>query len=268
MTTAVTDPTMDLIERDIETRDPDAREQLVTNYLPLVRSIARRFRNSREPMEDLVQMGTIGLLSAIEKFDMSHGVRFASLAIPEVYGAILNHLRDHGGLFKVPRALRHNRISLDRCTERLISHFGRWPTTAEMATESGLTEDAVNEALEFARTGDPRSLDASFNGDFGEEGSALVEILGSEEPAFGASLDRMVLQSAMDKLPLRERTIISLKFYRGLSQRQIASRINISQMHVSRLERRALAKMKDIVAGHEVDSIGMDREPATLQAAS
>ena len=142
MTTAVTDPTMDLIERYIETRDPDAREQLVTNYLPLVRSIARRFRNSREPMEDLVQMGTIGLLSAIEKFDMSHGVRFASLAIPEVYGAILNHLRDHGGLVKVPRALRHNRISLDRCTERLISHFGRWPTTAEMATESGLTEDA------------------------------------------------------------------------------------------------------------------------------
>ncbi len=111
-------------------------------------------------------------------------------------------------------------------------------------------------------------MDASFNGDFGEERSALVEVLGSEEPACGASLDRMVLQSAMDKLPLRERTIISLKFYRGLSQRQIASRINISQMHVSRLERRALAKMKDIVAGHEVDSIGMDREPATLQAAS
>ncbi len=155
MTTAVTDPTMDLIERYIETRDPDAQEQLVTNYLPLVRSIARRFRNSREPMEGLVQMGTIGLLSAIEKFDMSHGVRFASLAIPEVYGAILNHLRDHGGLVKVPRALRHNRISLDRCTERLISHFGRWPTTAEMATESGLTEDAVNQVLEFARTGNP-----------------------------------------------------------------------------------------------------------------
>jgi len=190
------------------------------------------------------------------------------LAIPEVYGAILNHLRDHGGLVKVPRALRHNRISLDRCTERLISHFGRWPTTAEMATESGLTEDAVNEALEYARTGDPRSLDASFNGDFGEEGSALVDILGSEEPAFGVSLDRMVLQGVLDKLPLRERTIISLKFYRGLSQRQIASRINISQMHVSRLERRALAKLKDIVTGQAVDSIGMDREPAALQAAS
>ncbi len=262
---------MDLIESYVKTRDPSAREQLVTNYLPLVRSIARRFRNSREPMEDLVQMGTIGLLNAIEKFDLSHGVRFASLAIPEVYGAILNHLRDHGGLVKVPRALRHNRISVDRSTERLISHFGRWPTTAEMATESGLTEDAVNEALEFARTSDPRSLDASFNGEYGEygeEGSALVEVLGSEEPAFGASLDRMVLHAAMDELPLREKTIIAMKFYRGLSQRQIASRINISQMHVSRLERRALAKMKDIVAGQKVDSIEMDREEATLAAAS
>ena len=111
MTTAVDDPTMDLIERYVNTRDPAARDQLVTNYLPLVRSIARRFRNSREPMEDLVQMGTIGLLNAIEKFDMSHGVRFASLAILEVYGSILNHLRDHGGLVKVPRALRHNEIS-------------------------------------------------------------------------------------------------------------------------------------------------------------
>jgi RNA polymerase sigma-B factor len=137
-----------------------------------------------------------------------------------------------------------------------------------MATESGLTEDAVDEALEFARISDPRSLDASFNGDYGEEGSALVEVLGSEEPAFSASLDRMVLQAAMDRLPLREKTIIAMKFYRGLSQRQIASRINVSQMHVSRLERRALAKMKDIVAGQKVESIGMDREEAALLAAS
>ena len=144
--------TLRLLEAYRERRDVSAREQLVSNYVPLVRRLCRRFRTSRKPQEDLFQIGMIGLLNAIEKFDPERGTSFSSLAIPEILGAILNYLRDHGSLIKVPRTLRRNKLTIDKVAESMASSLGRWPNTAEVAEASDLTEESVFELLSLAES--------------------------------------------------------------------------------------------------------------------
>ncbi len=160
------------------------REQIVSSYGPLVRRLSRRFWASKEPPEDLFQIGVIGLLRAIDKFDPSRGSSFASLAIPEILGSILNYLRDHGGPCKVPRALRSNMLAVRRASERLASQLGRWPTEAELAESCHLTERQVRDALEFGRTVDARSLDQMLGGDDGDGSGTLSERLGGEDAQF------------------------------------------------------------------------------------
>ena len=239
--------TLRLLEAYRERRDVSAREQLVSNYVPLVRRLCRRFRTSRKPQEDLFQIGMIGLLNAIEKFDPERGTSFSSLAIPEILGAILNYLRDHGSLIKVPRTLRRNKLTIDKVAESMASSLGRWPNTAEVAEASDLTEESVFEAIELGRIGDPRSLDESVESDVTDGSVTLSEYVGSIDEEFDLSLDRLTLATALDTLPLREKTILTLRFYKGMSQRQIAERISISQMHVSRLERAALQKLRGVL---------------------
>ena len=239
--------TLRLLEAYRERGDVSAREQLVSNYVPLVRRLCRRFRTSREPQEDLFQIGMIGLLNAIEKFDPERGTSFSSLAIPEILGAILNYLRDHGSLIKVPRTLRQNKLTIDKVAESMASSLGRWPNTAEVAEASDLTEESVCEAIELGRIGDPRSLDESVESDDTDGSVTLSEYVGSIDEEFDLSLDRLTLATALDTLPLREKTILTLRFYKGMSQRQIAERISISQMHVSRLERAALQKLRGVL---------------------
>ena len=243
MATATTE-TLRLLQAYGETRDTYAREQLVTNYIPLVRSLCSRFRSSREPQEDLFQVGIIGLLNAIEKFDFSYGVAFSTLAVPEVMGSILNYLRDHGSIIKVPRALRQKKLKIFRESEKLALWLGRWPTVPELALSCGLSEREVCDAMELARTGEPRSLDERLETDDGDGWITLADLVGREETQYVHSLDRMTLTEALDKLPPRERMIITLRFYRGMSQKQTAERVDISQMHVSRLERGALTKLR------------------------
>ncbi len=238
------------------------RDKLVSSYLPLMRSIANRFRASREPHKDLVQIGVIGLLKAIDKFDPGHGARLASLAIPEVLGAILNHLRDHGSLMKAPRDLRSNRIALARATDWLNVCLGHGPTTAELAAECGLSEDDVNENLKFALAVDPHSLDATFEPGAKDGDSTALEFLGSEDRAYEVSLDHITLEAAIHGLLLREKTIIALKFYRGMTQRKIAERIGFSQMHVSRLERRALSRLRGLMWDDQTRTRADVSEPA------
>ncbi len=164
------------------------REQIVSSYGPLVRRLSRRFWASKEPPEDLFQIGVIGLLRAIDKFDPSRGSSFASLAIPgilgSILGSILNYLRDHGGPCKVPRALRSNMLAVRRASERLASQLGRWPTEAELAESCHLTERQVRDALEFGRTVDARSLDQMLGGDDGDGSGTLSERLGGEDAQF------------------------------------------------------------------------------------
>ncbi len=239
--------TLKLLEAYRETRDSTARETLVSNYAPLVRRLCRRFRTSREPQEDLFQIGMIGLLNAIEKFDPERGASFSSLAIPEVLGAILNYLRDHGSLIKVPRTLRRNKLTIDKMAESLASSLGRWPTVEELAEACDLTLENINAASELGRIGDPRSLDENVETDDSDGSVTLSEYIGAVDAGFDRSLDRLTLATALDTLPAREKMILRLRFYRGMSQRQIAQRIQISQMHVSRLERGALQKLRVVL---------------------
>ena len=248
------------------------RDKVVSKYMPLVRGIANRFRRSREPQEDLVQIGVVGLLNAIDKFDPRRGSRFASLAMPEVLGAILNHLRDHGSLIKAPRDLRRNRIALSKAADMLATCLGRLPTVAELADECGLSEDDVDETKKFARAVDTRSLDAAIQPEAEGGDTTTLDLLGAKDKEYEASLNRITLETALDGLPIREKTIITLKFYRGMTQRQIAERVALSQMHVSRLERRALLRLRSLVRGGEAragDSIPAPEFPSTaLPAAS
>ena len=252
-----------LIESYARTGSTYAREQLVSDYTPLVRSLCRRFLSSRESQEDLFQIGVFGLLNAIDKFDPDRGTSFSSLATPEVLGAISNYLRDHGSLLKVPQGLRRNKLAIDRASDSLATTLGRWPTVTEVAGACELSEKQVNEAAELGRVGDPYSLDQSLDSDDADNGVTLCELLGSEDVEFDLSLDRLTLAGALDTLPQREKSILHLWFYIGMSQRQIAELIQISQMHVSRLERSALKKLRLVLRRNPATTGRLGSSPAS-----
>jgi len=259
-TRATVSQTLRLLEAYNEAGDAQARDELVANYAPLVRRMCKKFRASSEPQEDLFQVGVIGLLRPIEKFDPGYNTSFASFAIPEVLGAILNHLRDHGSLIKMPRALRQKMLSADRVSGRLVVRLGRWPTVAELAAECVLTEDEIYDAIELGYRREPRSLDETVEGEDGESGLALSDTVGHEDIQFDVSLDRMTLAAALSTLPARERKIVILRYYSGMSQAQTARRIKVSQMHVSWLGRGALSKLRLIIHGRQAFSQSAGRE--------
>ncbi len=247
--------TRQLLEDYRASGSTQAREQLVVNYVPLVRSLVSRFRSSREPQEDLFQVGMIGILNAINKFDPGRGTSFSSLAIPEVLGAVLNYLRDHGTLLKIPRGVRRNKLTLDRAAESLATNLGRWPTIPELAEACDLSEEEISDASLLGRRAEPRSLDEKLDSGESDGGASLAECVGREDRGFDLSLNKLSLAAAMSVLPQREKTILKLRFTREMSQRQIAERVNISQMHFSRLERSALRKLKRAMEARAVSSI-------------
>ncbi len=258
--------TVHLIEAYCQSRNIQIRDQLVINYVPLVRRLCGRFRRSRESQEDLVQVGVIGLINAVDKFDPDHGASLPSLAIPEILGAVLNYLRDHSNPIKPPRTVRRNKLIVDRVAESLAPRLGRWPTVAEITGASKLPKEDVYEAMKFGRTADPRSLDETIGLDEGDGRNTLAECLGSEDPQFEQLVNRLTMAQALNTLPFRERTILTLRFYEGLSQRLIAERIHISQMHVSRLERAALQKLRRYMEGGPATlhpALSKPRSPAT-----
>lgn len=236
--------TLRLLDGYRETGDQSIKATLVANYEPLVRSLCRKFSSSREPQEDLFQIGTIGLLNAIEKFDPDRGSSFSSLAIPEIMGAILNYLRDHGSLLKIPRGLRRNKLAMDKASDAMTSMLGRTPTREEVAEACDLTESEMTDASILGRIGDPRSLDETLETEDGDEGASLADYIGFEDEGYNITLDRLTLATALDTLPEREKKILQLRYYQSMSQRQTAEIIEISQMHVSRLERAALNKLR------------------------
>lgn len=249
---ATVDETKQLLRAYRTQGDAAARDRILENYVPLVKRVCSRFRGSQEPQDDLLQVGMIGLLNAIEKFDPSYGTAFTSLAIPEVLGSILNYLRDHGSLLKVPRGLRKNKLTVYRVGEELTSWLGRSPTTAELALATSLTEREVTEAQRFGRTGEPRSLDAPVETLESGGSCTLADILGGDDDELEFSDDRLDLEDAMKSLTDRERSILLLRFHKSLSQRQAAKVIGISQMHVSRLERAALSKLRSVMDREEL----------------
>jgi RNA polymerase sigma-B factor len=239
-----------LLRRYHEGGDVGAREQLIEQYMSLVRSLARRYSYRGEQLEDLVQIGAIGLIKAIDRFDVNRGVELTTYATPNIIGEIKRHFRDRGWSVRVPRGLQELNIQLSRLLEQLTVQLGRSPTIPELAKAAGVTDEEVLEALESGRAYSSLSLSAGSGGDDDGELDPL-ESLGTEEHQYEVSEDRAVLAPGFKALDERERMILQLRFFEGLTQSQIAQQVGISQMHVSRLIRRSLEKIRETIAADE-----------------
>ena len=222
-----------------------ARDELVTLHLPLVHFLARRFRDRGEPLEDLVQVGTIGLIKAVDRFDPQRGVEFSTYATPTIVGEIKRHFRDKGWAIRVPRRLQELRMALGQATAELSQKSGRSPTVAELAAHLGISEDEVIEGLEGAQAYSTTSLDAQVGGDDGDDSPSLGDRLGSEDLDLEAVEYRESLKPLLAALPSRERRILALRFFHGMTQSEIADEVGISQMHVSRLLAKSLATLRE-----------------------
>ena len=243
----------DLVERWQRDGDPSAREELVERMLPLARSLARRYANKGEPLEDLEQVACLGLLKAVDRFDLDREVQFATFAVPTIAGEIKRHFRDRGWMLRVPREVQELGTRISRTRERLTRELGRSPTVEQLAEGAEATVEQVVEALAAADTYRVLSLDEPLLTRDGEAGA--VEAIGGPDAEFERAEQRMLLHRGFEGLPAREREILRLRFYEGLTQREIAARVGISQMHVSRLIRSSLEALRT--------SIG----PALAQAA-
>ncbi len=244
-----------LLRRYHEQGDLQAREQLIEQYMSLVRSLARRYSFRGEQLEDLVQIGAIGLIKAIDRFDLDRGVELTTYATPNIIGEIKRHFRDKGWSVRVPRGLQELNVQLSRLIEQLTVQFGRSPTIPELAKAAGVEEEEVLEALESGRAYSSLSLSAGSGGGDDEDLDPL-ESIGTEEHQYEVSEDRAVLAPGFKALDERERKILQLRFFEGLTQSQIAQQVGISQMHVSRLIRRSLEKIRETI---DVDEETFDR---------
>ena len=236
-----------------ESGDLAARDRLVSDHLPLVGRLCRRFAHVGEPLEDLVQVGTIGLLKAINKFDRLRGNHFVAFAVPVIVGEIKNYFRDHGWAVKMPRKLQQQKLAVDRTVAVLTQELGRVPTAPEIGRAAGFSTEEVYQTFEVERYGRPLSLDAEYHREDSQDPASIMDYLGSEDPDLEGLADKMDLKMALGCVDPREQTILYLKFYSGLSQTAIAQQLGISQMHVSRLQRNALSKLKLSLTGHAVD---------------
>jgi RNA polymerase sigma-B factor len=216
-----------------------ARDRLIRQYLPLVRRVARGYAGRGEPYEDLVQVGSIGLINAIDRFELERGVDLTAYAIPSIVGEIKRHLRDRASPIRAPRRLHELSISTTTWAAELASELERPATVAEIARQAGLREDDVLEALAFERSQQPVSIfEANGNGD------GPLDRNGAVESGYETGEDRATLARGFRVLDQRERRLLHLAFFRGMSQSQIAREVGISQIHVSRLTRRALEKLR------------------------
>jgi len=230
-----------LLKRYRQQGDFEARRLLIERYMPLVRSLARRYVYRGEQLDDLIQIGAIGLIKAIDRFDVERGVELTTYATPNIVGEIKRHFRDKIWAVRVPRGLQEMNALLAKRSSELTGSLGRSPSLGELAQAAGLREDQALEALQSGRAYASLSLSPGLSGD--DEVDPL-EALGVLEPAYERAEDRALLQPGLAVLDERERRIIDLRFFEGLTQSQIAERVGISQMHVSRLIRRALEKMR------------------------
>jgi RNA polymerase sigma-B factor len=225
-----------------EDRDPSAREELVKRFLPFARKLALRYVHSREPLDDLVQVASVGLLNAIERFEPGRGKKFTSFAAPTIVGELKRHFRDKGWTVHVPRDLQERALAVSKQTERLSSILGRSPTLDELAGTLECSIEQVMEAIDAAHNYHPASLDAPIAND-GEDRAALAETLGQEDYGFELAEHRQALAASWATLSEVEREVLGLRLVHELTQREISQRIGCSQMHVSRLLRRSMIRL-------------------------
>jgi RNA polymerase sigma-B factor len=236
--------TRELFKEFVESRDAGVRDELVLMHLNLVRYLAVRFANRGETLDDLIQVGTLGLIKAIDRFDTGRGVEFTTYATPTIIGEIKRHFRDKGWAVKVPRRLQELNLAVNRSVESLSVELGRSPTVSDLAQKLGATDEEIIEAQELGQVYNLLSLDTELGGGGETKAATLLDYVGSEEGGFSALEDRVGLERAFEVLDRRERIIVYLRFFENLSQAEIAKRMTVSQMHVSRLQQKALGKLQ------------------------
>jgi RNA polymerase sigma-B factor len=233
-----------LLERYARDQSPTVREELVDRFMPLARRLAARYAGGAEPFDDLVQVASVGLVKAIDRFDPARGTAFSTFAVPTILGELKRHFRDRGWSVRVPRDLQEMAGRVDRVTETMTRSLGRAPSPAEIAGELGTTTERVLEAREAA--GAYRAISLDRPRDDEEPGAEVVaETVGVEDPGFRLAEAAATVERLMLVLTDREREVLRLRFVEDLTQTEIGARVGVSQMHVSRLIRQALARLRD-----------------------
>ncbi|QZH64930.1 RNA polymerase sigma factor SigF [Mycolicibacterium farcinogenes] len=219
------------------------RERIVQRCLPLADHIARRFDGRGESREDLTQVARVGLVNAVNRFDVEAGSDFVSFAVPTIMGEVRRHFRDNSWSVKVPRRLKELHLRLGAATAELSQRLGRAPTASELAAELDMDREEVIEGLVAGSSYNTLSIDSGGGGD--EEAPAIVDTLGDEDTGLDQIDNRETLRPLLAQLPERERTVLLLRFFESMTQTQIAERVGVSQMHVSRLLAKSLARLRD-----------------------
>jgi RNA polymerase sigma-B factor len=236
-----------LLERYHREDDKAARDALVERFLPLARQLARRYERQDEPLDDLLQVASMGLVKAIDRFDPSRGTAFSSFAVPTILGELKRYFRDVGWAVHVPRGMQERALEVNRAVSELSRTLSRSPTPAEIAEFTELALEEVLEAMEAATAYDSVSLEAPrSNGDGDGDGDAgeVVDRLGGEDPGYELAEYSATIAPQLRALPERDRRVLHMRFVEDLTQSEIAERIGVSQMHVSRLIRKALEQVR------------------------
>lgn len=244
--------TRELFRRYRENGDESARDELVSTYLNLVRYLASRFRNRGEPLDDLVQVGTIGLIKAIDRFDVDRDVEFTTYATPTIVGEIKRHFRDKGWAVKVPRRLQELSFKVNQSLDTLTQELQRAPTIEEIADRVGASTEEVLEALESSEAYNFVSLESDRNSDSQDSTFSILEYVGKNDHLIDVVEDRATLAEGLKQLSPLEQQVLYLRFFEGLTQTDIASRLGVSQMQVSRMLRKTLRVLREALVPEEV----------------
>jgi RNA polymerase sigma-B factor len=225
--------------------DTAARDELVERFLPLARQLARRYQRGNEPLDDLIQVASIGLVKAVDRYDPARGTAFSSYAVPTILGELKRYFRDSGWAVHVPRGMQERVMNVNQAIAKLSRETGRSPTAAEVSKEIGEPPEAVLEAMEAAIAYDAVSLDTPRTSDE-DEGDTYADTMGMIDERFELVEYTSAIGPTMRALPERDRLVLKLRFEDDLTQLEIAERIGVSQMHVSRLIRRALKRLRTV----------------------
>jgi len=236
--------TRELFHRLAADHDAGVRDELVVSHLNLARYLAMRFAHRGEQIDDLVQVATLGLIKAIDRYDPTRGVEFTTYAAPTIIGEIKRYFRDKGWAVRVPRRQQELNLAVNREIERAAMELGRSPTVADLAARLSVSEEEIIEAQELGQMYNLLSIDSELAADRDAKASTLIDYLGREDPELALLEDKANLERALRALDPRERVILYLRFYENVSQTEVAKRFGVSQMHVSRLQARALEKLK------------------------
>jgi RNA polymerase sigma-B factor len=237
-----------LFARYFDQRDPIDREMLVERFLPLARQLARRYQRPEEPFDDLFQVASLGLVKAIDRFDLDREVAFSSYAVPTILGEIKRYFRDRTWSVRVPRDLQELALKVDKAVSDLSLDLHRQPTVEEIARKVGADQEAVLEALEASGAYKATSLEAP-RGNDDDAGETLGATMGASEPGFELAEDRATLEHLMRSITPREREVLRLRFEHDLTQAEIGERIGVSQMQVSRIIRQSIARLRCYASG-------------------